>query len=221
MHGSPEPARKLLMADPNDQPATDATEVQLLERWKNGDESAAKEIVERYVTRLIALARTRLSAKLRRRVDPEDVVQSAYRSFFRHAADDRYVLDRSGDLWRLLAAIVMNKLHGQVEFHTAQKRSIRMEESQASPGADNASFINPAPFAKQPTVSEVLGVNEELQRTMHDLPENHQKILEMRLQGHNVPEIAEEIGRSERTVRRALENVRNLLEHRLSGDGQS
>lgn len=209
------------MADASDQPLTEASEEQLLERWKSGEETAAKEIVERYVTRLIALARTRLSAKLRRRVDPEDVVQSAYRSFFRHAADDRYVLNRSGDLWRLLAAIVMNKLHGQVEFHSAKKRSIRMEESRMYPAGENNSFVNPAVFAKHPTTSEMLGVNEELQRTMHDLPENHQKILEMRLQGHNVSDIAEEIGRSERTVRRALENVRNLLEQRLSGDSQS
>ena len=162
-----------------------------------------------------------MSSKLRRRVDPEDVVQSAYRSFFRHAADDRYVLERSGDLWRLLAAIVMNKLHGQVEFHSAQKRSIRMEESQMASGGDTSSIINPEAFAKQPTTSEMLGVNEELQRTMQELPDNHQKILELRLQGHNVAEIAEEIGRSERTVRRALENVRNLLSQRLSDDSRS
>jgi DNA-directed RNA polymerase specialized sigma24 family protein len=87
----------------------------LLERWKSGDEAAAAEIFDQYLSRLTALARTRLSPKLARRVDPEDIVQSAYRSFFRHAQNDRYVLERSGDLWRLLAAIVMNKLHGQVE----------------------------------------------------------------------------------------------------------
>lgn len=186
----------------------------LLTRWKTGDQDAAQVIVDRYVHRLIALARTRLSTKLRRRVDPEDVVQSAYRSFFRHASDDRYVLERSGDLWRLLAAIVLNKLHGQVEFHSAKKRSVRMEESQMQSDR-TSSMINPGQFVRQPTSDELLGVSEELQRTMSELPQTHQRILEMRLQGFNVTEIAEDIGRSERTVRRALENVRSLLAQRL------
>ena len=40
---------------------------------------------------------------------------------FRRAGDN-YVLERQGDLWRLLAAITINKLRGQVKFHTAKKR---------------------------------------------------------------------------------------------------
>ena len=84
----------------------------LLERWKAGDGSAADEIFSRYMQRLAGLARHRLSDKMQRRVDPDDVVPSADRSFFRPAQDDRYELKRSGDLWRLLAAITMNKVLG-------------------------------------------------------------------------------------------------------------
>ena len=46
----------------------------LLARWRAGDADAAAEIFRRYADRLIALARGRLSAKLARRIDPEDVV---------------------------------------------------------------------------------------------------------------------------------------------------
>ncbi len=60
---------------------------ELLEQFLAGQGEAATAIFERYVERLLALARTRLGARLRRRVDPEDVVQSAYRSFFLHAQD--------------------------------------------------------------------------------------------------------------------------------------
>jgi hypothetical protein len=58
-----------------------------------------------YANRLIALARSRLSSKLAGRIDPEDVVQSVYRSFFAEARAGRYHLDRGGDLWRLLVAM--------------------------------------------------------------------------------------------------------------------
>ncbi len=84
--------------------------IELLSRVRQGDEQAASDLFDRYVERLIKLARSRLSAKLQRRVDPEDVVQSAYRSFFSHAQDGRYQLHKSGDLWRLLAAITVNKV---------------------------------------------------------------------------------------------------------------
>lgn len=97
--------------------STDNESIQLLVRWKAGDEAAAEEIFSRYLHRLAGLARNRLSDKMQRRIDPEDVVQSAYRSFFRQAKEDRYELKRSGDLWRLLAAITINKTMGQIEYH--------------------------------------------------------------------------------------------------------
>src|SRR5258708_13155234 len=81
----------------------------------------------RFAEKLIALGASRLSEKLGRRVDPEDVVQSAYRSFFVGARDGRYALERSGDLWRLLVAITMHKLHHQVERYTAVKRAVARE----------------------------------------------------------------------------------------------
>ena len=69
---------------------------QLLERIREGDEQAATELFDRYVDRLIELARSRLSPKLARRLDPEDVVQSACRSFFRLARADRCELVSQG-----------------------------------------------------------------------------------------------------------------------------
>src|SRR5262249_18756127 len=96
----------------------------LLARWRQGDQQAAHELFQRYAARLVALARSRLSSKLSHRIEPEDVVQSAYRSFFGDARDGRYDLQRGGDLWRLLVAITLNKLHDQMRRHTTKKRRI-------------------------------------------------------------------------------------------------
>jgi RNA polymerase sigma factor (sigma-70 family) len=211
-----------VMGEVNPQENEEISGVDLLSRWKSGDETAAAEIFDRYLSRLTALARTRLSPKLARRVDPEDIVQSAYRSFFRHAKDDRYVLQKSGDLWRLLAAIVMNKLHGQVEFHKAKKRSISVEESMMLGGSDgNSPIINPEAFVKAPTSDEMLGITEELEHVMAKLPDSYRRILELYLQGYDVAEIAEDIERSERTVRRAIENVRSMLAERFLESSKS
>ena len=85
---------------------------------------AAAEIFNRHVDRLVALAAARLSQKYAQRVDPEDVVQSAFRSFFREAKSGRYTYERSGDLWRLLAGININKLYRHIEYNGAAKRNV-------------------------------------------------------------------------------------------------
>lgn len=189
----------------------DDESIRLLSRWRAGDEQAANAIVERYLGRLIALARNRLSSKMRRRIDPEDIVQSAYRSFFRHADSERYTLERGGDLWRLLAAITLHKALGQVVFHQAQKRSIDGEGSITASGWT----LRPEAIAREPTPDEALAMTEELENLMRNLKPKQRQILELKLQGATTEEIADEIGRTTRTVRRIMENVRSDLEKRL------
>src|SRR5947209_7593925 len=124
----------------------------LLMRWREGDQQAAEDLFRRYVERLVALARSRLSGRLARHVDPEDVVQSAYRSFFIGARDGRYALERSGDLWRLLVAITMHKLHHQVERYTAVKRTVAREYVFAD---DSSLFgLQASALAREPAPAE-------------------------------------------------------------------
>ena len=187
--------------------------VELLARWREGDESAATQLFERYVNRLVGLARSRLSERMKRRVEPEDVVQSAYRSFFRKASDEIYTLEKSGDLWKLMAAITVSKVRGQVEFHTAQKRRVYTEESVGATGS--AYQVSPLAVAEDPTPDDAAQVVEELQNVMQKLDPLQRQILELALQNNDVEGISEKVERSARTVRRALQQVREMLEGRL------
>ena len=186
---------------------------ELLSRFRTGESGAAEAIFNRYVSRLLHLARGRLSPRLARRVDPEDIVQSAWRSFFVHARDGKYVLRRSGDLWRLLAAITLNKLHGQIEVHTAQKRDIRQEadvnDRQTSSVAASIVDVEPSP-------DEVAEVCEQVQRTMDELSSVERTVFELRLSGKTIEQIASAINRSQRTVRRILQQVKQTLESALT-----
>ena len=187
--------------------------VELLARWREGDESAATRLFERYVGRLVGLARSRLSERMKRRVEPEDVVQSAYRSFFRKASDEIYTLEKSGDLWKLMAAITVSKVRGQVEFRTAQKRGVYTEESVGASGS--VYQVSPLAVAEDPTPDDAAQVVEELQNVMQKLDPLHREILELALQNNDVEAISEKVERSARTVRRALQQVREMLEGRL------
>lgn len=192
---------------------SEETSVELLQRWKEGDETAAADLFDRYVNQLCGLARNRLSERMQRRVEPEDVVQSAYRSFFRKAGENRYTLDKSGDLWKLLAAITINKLRGQVEFHSAKKRGVYAEESFAA--TSSTLGIGPTAIATEPTPEDASAVVEELERVMASLDPMKRTVFELVLQNKSESEIAESVQRSSRTVRRTLLEIRSELEQRL------
>ena len=180
----------------------------MLLRCRQGDEDASREIFERYLARLTALARSRLAARLQRRTDPEDIVLSAYRSFFVGARDGRFVLQRSGDLWRLLATITLHKLHRQVKRHSAESRDVRREIAVA----------DDADFARDPTAEEAVALADELESILRPLDPLLRRILELRLQGQSLEEIAAITLRSERTVRRSLAELREAITSRRKGD---
>src|SRR5438105_5890518 len=103
--------------------------ISLMKRWQAGDQQAATDLFRRYAERLIALARRRLSTRLLCRVDAEDVVQSACRSFFSAASAGQFDVKCGGDLWQLLVVITLRKLRNQVQRHTRHKRSVAAERA--------------------------------------------------------------------------------------------
>ncbi|MCA9190043.1 MAG: sigma-70 family RNA polymerase sigma factor, partial [Planctomycetales bacterium] len=180
---------------------------EILARWRSGQESAAEEVFHRYAARLIGLVRVHLSEKYASRLDAEDVVQSAFRSFFRGSRDGRYLLQRSGDLWRLLVAIAMHKLRHQISKQGAQRRSVSREVplQEETMSADSL-WSNP------PTPGEALALADEIEWIHRQLDAVEQRVFELRLEGYLLDEIAEDVGRSQRTVRRVLEKIRGIVD---------
>jgi RNA polymerase sigma-70 factor (ECF subfamily) len=188
---------------------TDETSVRLLALWRAGDQQAATELFHRYAERLIALAQRRLSARLAVRVDPDDIIQSAYSSFFIGARDGRFVLQRSGDLWRLLVRITLNKLNHQVEHHTAEKRTITAEQPFAD---DDGPLGLPSQLlVHEPTPADAVVLAATLDEVLGRLDPAHRRMVELRLQGYSLAEIEAETHRSRATIGRALQRVKEQL----------
>ena len=189
---------------------SDEMSIRLLAQWRDGSQQAAEELFRRYVDRLMALARSRLSEQMAGRIDPEDVVQSAYRSFFVGAREGRFEVQRGGDLWRLLVAITLHKLRGQVDYHTADKRSVASEQAQ-----DYAAGMPPVPLlSREPSPLEAVTLWDEVEQMLRELDPLPRQVLELRLQGHNQAEIAVALRCSQRTVIRVLKRIKQQLEER-------
>jgi RNA polymerase sigma-70 factor (ECF subfamily) len=185
---------------------------ELLARWRAGDEQAAGKLWRRYAVRLIALARKRLSASMNRHVDPEDLVQSAYRCFFAGDRGQRYVLRHSGDLWRLLVAITLHKVHDQAKRHRAKKRDLSLEQHFGE--ATSLQQLQTQMLAHDPTPAEAAALTDELELILRALTAEQRRMVEMRLQGYQLDEIAAATRHHERTVRRVMKGFKQQLQQR-------
>jgi RNA polymerase sigma-70 factor (ECF subfamily) len=159
----------------------------LVQRLQAGDADAAALLFARYARQLTRLAEQHLSRKMAARLDGEDVVQSAFRTFFRRSAAGEFRIDSSAQLWRLLVRITVLKARARARQHTAARRD---------------------PGAEQPGGGEA-GLLEAVTR---EPGPDYCQVLTLRLEGHAVAEIAPRLGVSRQTIYRALE----LLQRRLT-----
>jgi RNA polymerase sigma factor (sigma-70 family) len=183
---------------------TDVPSAELLARYQDGDARAASELFHRYEQRLTQLARSRLAPRLARRLDPEDVVQSACRSFFRRARAGAFALVERGALWRLLARITLHKVCRSARKHGADCRAVGRE---VAPDVDHLDGA--------PTPAESAAVADELAAALAALSATQRRVAELRLGGHSPEAVAAQLGCSARTVRRALDGLRSEMERRL------
>jgi RNA polymerase sigma-70 factor (ECF subfamily) len=181
---------------------------QLMQSLVAGDHSAAETIVREYTSALVHVARREIGAKLGRRIDAEDVVQSAYRSFFLRMEQGEYDLGSGSELWKLLLTIMLNKVRRQGNFHLAQKRSIAKELSAHERQVDAANRVE----SREPPPEAAVMLIDELHSFLQTLVPEDRRVVELRLQGFSTVEIARETERAERTVRRVLEQIRKRLQ---------
>ncbi len=185
----------------------------LMDRLGTGDENAARRVFDRYAQRLIALAGGRLDRAVRQKVDPEDVVQSVFRSFFSGA---RFDLGSWDGLWRLLVVITLRKCGRRVEYFHASRRNVRREVPWPATSGDGGAAMEA--LADDPTPSEAAVLTEAVEGLLRGLDEGGRNIVALSLQGHTVAEICDRLGRTQRSVYRVLERVKKKLQPKLAED---
>jgi RNA polymerase sigma factor (sigma-70 family) len=186
------------------------------ERLRSGDAEAVNQLLQRFAARLIYLARQRLDGRIRQKVDPEEVVQSVWKSFLLRHADGQFELHSWDALWSLLTCITLRKCGYRTRYF---RRACRDVQREASPAADedDPQHIWQA-IAREPTPDEGAVLAETVEQLLRDLDEQQRQIVELTMQGYKAPEISAQLPVSERTVYRLLERVKRRLE-KLSGDG--
>src|SRR5262245_44359708 len=181
-----------------------ASDASLLRRFRGGDGDAATQLYLRFAGKLRALAASQASADLQRRVDPDDIVQSVFRTFFRRAAAGQYDVPAGDELWKLFLVIGLNKIRAVAAYHKAAKRDVR----QTAGGAAFDKAVDQTAAADEEALNNLRLTVEEL---LAPLPATHRAIIDLRVAGHEVADIARQTSRSKRSVERILQSFRQKL----------
>ena len=154
----------------------------LMRRFRQGEDDAPTQLYLRYAERLQALATKQTSAELGRRLDPEDIVQTVFRTFFRRVAQGNYDVPDGEEIWKLVR-----------RTNSGDANDLVIQEAS---GKDETALA-----VLRMVVDDVLT----------GLSESHRKMIELRIEGHEVVEISQAVGRSKRSVERVLQDFRRRM----------
>lgn len=185
----------------------------MLEALRAGDAAAADELFSRFSGQLCRLVQAKLGWRYRRKFDPEDVAQSVFKSFIRLQATDGVSFENWDALWGLLSLIAVRKCGHRLDYLRAACRDVAREHSVVLESGDvERSRADLQAISREPTPAHAAMLSETLERLFGELDERDRLIATLALQGYGTAEISERIERSERTVQRVLERIRERLE---------
>jgi RNA polymerase sigma factor (sigma-70 family) len=179
-----------------------------------GDERVVAEFWDRYGARLQRLADKHLASRLQRRLGPEDIVQSACRTFLRRAQRGEFHLSDVESLWRLMSVITLSKVRQKARYHSRDKRAID-REARRNADTDSQPGLEQYVSTGEPTPEEVAEFADQLEHLLSEMDEEEKQLVQLKLQNHTNLEIADHMGCSERTVRRILSRVKSRLRRTL------
>lgn len=192
------------MADPS-------SEV-LLGQLRKGDQIAAKAVFQRFANRLVMLAKVRLDVRIRQKVDPEDIVQSVFRSFFARSERGEFDFGNWQGIWALLVLLTLRKCSRRAVHFQADRRDVRREVAWGE-GVSGSDKTLLEAIADEPTPEEANILTETAETVMEKLKGiKERKIFELSLQGYSIQEISAMVGHYERGVERVRKKIKLIIE---------
>jgi RNA polymerase sigma factor (sigma-70 family) len=188
-----------------------------INRLKDSDQAAAQKLWERYFRRLLAMARKTLKGTPCVVADEEDVVQSAFKSFFLGIRRDRFpqLSDRES-LWPLLVLITARKAIDLKEYNRRQKRGGGLVRGESALTLSDRAGLEQV-LSSAPTPAFAAQAAEECRRLLGLLKDPQlRQVAELKMEGRTNQEVAEVMGRSVPTVERKLARIRAAWEREIS-----
>lgn len=176
----------------------------MIERIRQGDSTAAEELLRQYEPLVRRQVRMRLSdTRMTRLYDSVDYSQSVFASFFLRAVDGQFEIHEPQDLIRLLVTMTRNKIADSARKQLSDKRD--------GARSDVESQVFHAVPTTESSPSQLVSFRELLERAKEKMSEEEVAIAELRREGLQWDEIANRLGGTAQSRRmqfsRALERI--------------
>ena len=193
-------------------------ELQQVEAIRGGDAEALGRFIDAKRRPLLAFVERKLGDALRRKVEPEDIIQEACADAVR-SLDDIDLTDRDPFNW-LCQLCERRIIDAHRRFFDAQKRDAGRERPLSAPGSSGEGGLINLLVASLTSPSQAFARNAreaKLLDALAKLPEHQQEALRLRYV-ENLPskQIAEQMGKSDAAVRvmltRSIKKLQELLD---------
>lgn len=192
-------------------PSPDDSKTHSISVWiqaaKEGDDTAAQRLFERYFEAIANISRNRVARK-RRVEDEDDAAIVTLNAILAGLASGKYpdVNDRTS-LWPLLIDIVIKNSKKQIRKDSAEKRGGGLVSGESVFIRATDGEMQFADFAlDQICDQDSIELAEVIQKLRADLSEDDQAILDLKLEQRSNREIAKLLGRPSRSVDRRIAN---------------
>ena len=174
-----------------------------LRRAFAGDEQAARALVLAWGPILAGVAGHCLTRTARSQVDPEDVVQEVFCSFFSHPLPEP-LLDKPGDVLKLLERAAHNRAANANRRTLCAKRDgERVQPLESLTPAEAGTLVS-----QEAGPAEAAAAADEWAHMLDAQPPVQQVLLVLLRDGYTHPEAAEPLGVCPKTVQRAVADAR-------------
>lgn len=199
-------------SDASGEAASDAQWTRLIAGVRAGEPGAMRDFYARYRPALERIAASAIDTGMRRRFGPESVAHSVCRTFLRRARGDLLDIPDADALWRLLCASALNKVRELSRFHRRQRRSVG---SEARGGAADDALVRAPARGESPDAEAAF--RDQLGHLLAAMSDTERRVIDLRIAGRTQEEIANELGCTERTVRRTMRRLESRLTEGLGG----
>jgi RNA polymerase sigma-70 factor (ECF subfamily) len=191
---------------------------QLVEALRYQDDDAWNEVARRYTAGLIGLVRRRLDNRLQAKLDPEDVVQSVYRTFLRRHKLKPFRFTSWENLWGLLVMLTVRRCSKWYQHYATQKRDLSRDASLPAGPDDGELLASREPADPRPTPEEAALLGELVDEMLRGLDDKQRRIITLGLLGFDDARISKEVGRTEYRIGQVRDRFIGHVQEVLAGE---
>jgi DNA-directed RNA polymerase specialized sigma24 family protein len=175
----------------------------LIDQAQRGDQTAVHDLMSQFEPNVLHSARALLvGLRYRLPIEPSDICQTVFCSFFVKLLQGRLKLDQAEDMLKLLSIMTRNLVYDEIRKQRTHRRGARQEAE-----SDGTHDVLSEVAARGGTPSYIVACHELISEIRRRLDEDEIRLLDWRIAGGNWAELAATMNCGADALRKRLDRA--------------